>query len=84
MVAELFVPTLNEAGIDLMLCAHHHVHRIEPAGTTNAAFPVVINDNQTLLECTLDRKEVRLRFHDDTQKVWKTVSYPVGTFKKKQ
>lgn len=81
MVAELFVPTLNEAGIDLMVCGHHHVHRIEPAGTTNAAFPVIVNDNQTLLECTLDRKEARFRFYDDGQKVWKNVSFPVGTFK---
>ena len=84
MVSELFVPTLNEAGIDLMICGHHHVHRIEKPGKSNAQFPVVVNKNQTLLECSLDRKEVKLQFHDDTQKIWKTVSFPVGTFKNKQ
>lgn len=81
MVSELFVPILNEAGIDLMLCAHIHKHRVDPIGTTDARFPVVCNRNQTLLECDLDAKRLKMDFYDENQKIWKTLTYKVGSFK---
>lgn len=41
----LFLPILNEAGIDLMLCGHRHSYHYHPKGTDGAAFPVLVNSN---------------------------------------
>jgi UDP-2,3-diacylglucosamine pyrophosphatase LpxH len=54
VVANKFVPILNQAGIDLMLCGHIHNYKVYEAGTTNARFPVVCNKNRELM--TLDVK----------------------------
>ncbi len=45
---ELFLPILNEAGIDLMLCGHLHKHFFNEAGTDGAAFPILINSNNDI------------------------------------
>ena len=54
VVAEKFVPMLNEAGIDLMLCGHIHQYKYYEPGTTNAKFPVVCNKNRELMITDLD------------------------------
>ena len=81
MVSELFVPILNEAGVDFMLCAHIHSHKVYDTSETQTRFPVVCNKNQTLLECDLDAKRLKMDFYDQNQKIWKTLTYKVGTFK---
>lgn len=54
-VCELFVPILNEAGIDLMICGHIHRYRFDEPGSgmSPAAFPVWVNANVERLEVTL-------------------------------
>lgn len=42
---ELFLPILNEAGIDIMLCGHLHRHFFNEPGTDGALFPILINSN---------------------------------------
>jgi hypothetical protein len=64
-----------------MLCAHIHSHKVYDTSETQTRFPVVCNKNQTLLECDLDAKRLKMDFYDQNQKIWKTLTYKVGTFK---
>ncbi len=51
-ISRLFVPILNQAGIDLMLSAHIHGYKLYPAGhkSTGCAFPVLCNPNRTRMD----------------------------------
>ncbi len=55
-VKQLFLPILNSAGIDLMLCGHLHHHYFLESGTDGAQFPILINSN----------KEAAILHADDT------------------
>lgn len=48
------VPMLNEAGIDLMICADHHEFMYYEPGTVNNPFPILINDDVRRLDCSYD------------------------------
>lgn len=64
-VDELFVPILNKAGINLMICAHEHRWRVDTAGEESSAkFPVLVNANQERLELTLDARNISLSAFD--------------------
>lgn len=47
-VSSKFVPVLNKAGVDVMLCAHEHRFSFHPSAE-GVCFPVVINSNTTAL-----------------------------------
>ncbi|MBQ6287200.1 MAG: metallophosphoesterase [Bacteroidales bacterium] len=64
VVAEKFVPLLNEAGIDLMLCAHIHQYRYYEPGKTNAKFPVVCNKNRELMISDITGDKISLTFYN--------------------
>ena len=75
-ISRLFVPILNQAGIDLMLSAHIHGYKLYPAGhkSTGCTFPVLCNPNRTRMdveatagriECDIFDKEGKLT-HSDT------------------
>lgn len=49
MVKNLYVPILNEAGIDLMLCGHLHKHLFYENNYGGCQFPVLINSNKNKL-----------------------------------
>jgi predicted phosphodiesterase len=50
-IARKFVPVLNEAGVDVMLCGHLHRYvRQDPGAGIN--FPVIVNSNRTVLKGT--------------------------------
>ena len=46
MVKDIFVPILNEAGVDLMLCGHLHKHFYYDKNYGGCQFPVLINANK--------------------------------------
>ena len=60
-IREKFLPILNEAGIDIMLCGHYH-EVIKKAAGEEAAFPILVNSNDTVLkgEITSDRLSIVL------------------------
>lgn len=76
-VCDLFVPVLNEAGIDLMICAHEHRYSYCPVGTSNADFPVVVNKNVELMTVDADSQEISLRMTDPSGKETHRLSFPV-------
>jgi len=52
-VARKFVPILEQAGADIMLCGHLHRYVRQDAGQA-AAFPVIVNSNDTVLIAEAD------------------------------
>lgn len=58
---QLFLPILNNAGIDLMLCGHLHKHVWLPKGETKAAFPILINSNMDRVDVTADGEKIDLK-----------------------
>lgn len=74
---ELFVPVLNEAGIDLMLCGHDHRYSFHPAGERDAKFPIVVNDNRSCVRCDVADSLIRLRIAGPRDKTVHTHEFPL-------
>lgn len=62
----LFLPLLNKAGIDLMLCAHLHEYVYSPAGTVGANFPILINSNREILNIDASDKQMNVTVKDES------------------
>ena len=77
-VCELFVPILNEAGIDLMISGHEHNYSLCPVGTSNAKFPVVVNDNVELMVLDVDGKTINFKTNDPSGAQTHKGSFPVN------
>ena len=75
---ELFMPVLNEAGIDLMLCGHEHRYSFHPAGERGAQFPIVINDNKSYARCDVTDSLIRVRIVGPRGKVTHTHEFPLN------
>ena len=58
---ELFVPGLNEAGIDLMLCGHYHRYHWIDDGSRGVDFPILVNSNNDCLRVSADAKGIDLK-----------------------
>ena len=76
---ELFMPVLNEAGIDLMLCGHEHRYSFHPAGERGAQFPIVINDNKSYARCDVSDSLIRVRIIGPKGKAAHTHEFPLNT-----
>ncbi|MBO9153617.1 metallophosphoesterase [Chitinophaga sp. GCM10012297] len=59
-VAEKFVPLLNEAGAQIMLCGHLHrnVKRAPEAGAWR--FPVLVNSNTSIIKAKADKQQLQI------------------------
>lgn len=60
LLARDWVPLLNESGLDLMLCGHWHRYKHVEPDPEGAAFPIVINSNDTLVEADVSGKRIEL------------------------
>lgn len=62
-----FLPILNAANIDIMLCGHEHAYSyITP--NTEANFPILINDNETYLDVKADNRSMNILVKDQKNK----------------
>ena len=68
---ELFVPVLNEAGIDLMLCGHYHRYQWIDDRSRGADFPILINSNNDKTVVKADEKGIDIRVVDTAGNVLK-------------
>ena len=61
-MCRLFVPPLNEAGIDAMFCGHIHRWRVaQPDGSiSNANFPVICNPNMQRMEVSVTPSAIEI------------------------
>lgn len=62
-VADKFIPLLNDASPDIMLCGHlHRYMRNEPKD--GVKFPLIVNSNTTLLKGEAQNNELKIRILD--------------------
>lgn len=73
---ELFVPILNKAGINLMLCGHLHERHYVEAGKEGCDFPVLINSNDEVVQVSTNEKDMTVEIKDTTGKTISKYSYP--------
>ena len=62
-VAEKFMPVLEEAGVDIMLCGHLHRYEHKKAGECGS-FPVIVNSNDTVLKAEVDEHRISIQVLD--------------------
>lgn len=62
-VLEKFVPLLNEAKVDLMLCGHLHRH-VKQEANAQVHFPVLVNTNEAVVKGRASAKEFRVEVYD--------------------
>lgn len=60
-IKELFLPLLNEAGVDLMICGHEHRYSFHQAGEEGATFPILVNDNKSYVACDVTPGKITLQ-----------------------
>ena len=58
-VAERFVPLLNAAGADVMLCGHLHRY-VRQNPKPGQDFPVIVNSNNTVLKAHADKNALKI------------------------
>lgn len=75
-VERLFIPILNRAGIDLMLCAHTHRHAYFGKGEKANNFPILINSNSEIVEIQVKGNKIDIRIKDIEGKVTSTFNLP--------
>ncbi|MCD8193237.1 MAG: metallophosphoesterase, partial [Tannerellaceae bacterium] len=65
---EQFVPLLNQANVDVMLCAHTHRHMYYPAGVDICNFPVLINANRDVMDINVTKTQLNIQIRNVKQK----------------
>lgn len=73
---KLFIPILNQAGIDLMLCGHLHEHFYLESGEKGCQFPLLINSNTDAVKVKADNKSLKLDVVDSNRNTIKTITLP--------
>lgn len=59
-IARKFVPLLNEANVDVMLCGHLHKYINQQPGN-GVNFPVIVNSNTTVVKAEADTRLLNLK-----------------------
>jgi acid phosphatase type 7 len=67
-IEEKFVPILEKAGIDMMLCGHLHRHIHKKSGD-GQHFPILVNSNKHLLKVHADPVSLKIDVIDQEQKL---------------
>lgn len=73
-VDRLFMPILNQAGIDLMLAGHLHRHIYISQGEQGNNFPILVNSNTWRTDLSINRNGLAIKLVDTTGKVVKEYS----------
>lgn len=73
---ELFLPILNEAGIDVMFSGHTHRYGFHPADN-DTRFPIVVNDNQSYVQCDITADRIAVRIIGPDRHVTHTHEFPL-------
>lgn len=64
LVKKQFIPILNDAGIDLMLCGHLHKYIYSEKNTNDCKFPVIINSNVDALKVKVNESVISVEVQD--------------------
>lgn len=60
-INRLFMPILNNAGIDLMLSGHLHTHHYLEKGVDGNNFPILVNSNKARLDAIANKDGINLK-----------------------
>jgi len=58
-VRKKFVPILNQAGIDLMVCGHTHRYSFQAPKEGENNFPIIISDNKPRIDLFIDKTGIK-------------------------
>ena len=64
-----FLPLLDKAGIDLMIGADLHEYFFITPGTMNNGFPILVNDNQSRLDVSVEKGQISVTVYDEDGKI---------------
>jgi predicted phosphodiesterase len=59
-VRNKFVPILNRAGIDLMVCGHTHHYSFQAPNDDENNFPILVADNKTRFDLSIDKSGIKV------------------------
>ena len=59
-----FVPILNKADIDLMLCGHKHLYSFVPKKAGENNFPIIVADNNSKVNLTINSNGIKAEIID--------------------
>lgn len=68
-IMRLFVPLLNEAGVDVMLCGHLHLYDFIERGERGNDFPILVNSNNDRLDVEVTPSRIAIDVVDAAGKV---------------
>lgn len=74
-IEEKFVPVLEQAGIDVMLCGHLHRHVHKKAGD-GQNFPILVNSNKTIIKARTENNMLLIEVVDTEGKVVDSMKLP--------
>lgn len=61
-LAELFIPVFNKANVDLVLSGHTHRHYFIEEGERGVnKFPVLINDNRSVVDLIINKDDIKVK-----------------------
>lgn len=72
---QLFVPILDKAGIQLMLCGHLHQYQYIEAGKEGCSFPVLINSVNEVVQVKASYEKMAVEIQDTTGKILHHFTY---------
>lgn len=75
-VQERFMPLLQGAGVDLLLCGHLHKAFYDPAGADRYDFPILINSNRECVRVEASAGEIAVEVRDAEGKVTRNIRIP--------
>lgn len=74
-IKDKFVPALEKAGVDVMLCGHLHRHIFKKAGD-GQNFPVICNSNKAIIKAHTENSSLTLDVVDEEGKLVETFKIP--------
>ena len=74
-IEEKFVPILEKAGSDIMLCGHLHQHVYKKSGE-GQNFPIIANANRAIIKAHTEKKKLIINVVDETGKLVESVTIP--------
>lgn len=72
-IERLFIPILNKANVQLMLCGHTHRYSYWKKGEKNNHFPILVNSNNDLLDIRVTGQKIHINILDTKGKIIKTI-----------
>lgn len=74
-IKEKFVPVLEKAGIDIMLCGHLHSHVYKKSGE-GQNFPIIVNSTRAIIKAHTENNRLFINVVDESGKLVESVNIP--------